>query len=940
MIFKFLYQTGQNQECQDSGVSIMQNQDLYFKAFHAADIGTCITDKHGLFVEVSNAYCKLYGYAREELIGKHFSMVVPPQNRQAAKKLHDDFFVNKEEMPQEWVVQRKDGKHLNIFVSAGMIKSDNNKQYKVTKVTDISELKSKEQLITRMGRIIDQVNHEIYMVDPDSFQIIQANKGARDNLQYSETELKNMFPWELTPEMTKKHYISNLKNLKEGKQKWISFETFHCRKDISVYPVEIKIQYVSSDSSTIFIIIVQDITERKEILSQLIQSEIQLKEAQKLAHIGSWNWDIVSNTISWSDETYRVFGLDPKKTTIDYQKYIQMIYSEDRDHLRQAIDQTLKHGHKYSVEHRIVMGDGTIRHVHGLGDIEYDHQGNPVRMFGTVRDLTQEKQTQKSLKTFNALLEQSIHIIFITEPDGTIVYVNPTFEKLTGYVSDEVIGQKSDILVSTQTDQHVLASMWNTIVSGKTWQGKVKNKKKNGQIFWADVLITPIHDESNNIINFLAIHEDISKQMLSLEKAQYLESFDRVTGLFNRSCYMKTITQKLPSTNTYCMLLIQLTDYKLINDAYGVNFTDDYIRAVIQLIQKICQSYSSPQIMGRISEATFGFVFDIDNTKPLVDMISDMIHQVSTYGFSKNSVNSSLAIGMVYQKDTDHSSDDFVRKAFTALNIAKKKGRNNWHLFQESDLQDNSISSLFKQRELILPALKDGRFETWFQPILDLKDNEIHHYEALARMRDLNGNILLPGSFIPAAEQLGLIGDIDRMIAQKTIIYQKKLLDAGNPLAFSMNISGKNLGDEQLLSFLQETIQSSSADPTGIIFEITETAAINDLKAATHFIKVLKNMGCKFSLDDFGVGFTSFIYLRELNVDFIKIDGMFVRNLHIDKEDQSIVKAIAMIAKEMNILTIAEFVENKKILLMLKQFDIDYAQGYLIGKPSPNVIHE
>jgi PAS domain S-box-containing protein/diguanylate cyclase (GGDEF)-like protein len=916
----------------------MQNQDFYFKAFHAANIGTCITDKNGIFVEVNSAYSKIYGYSKEELIGKHFSIVVPSENHQTARQLHDDFFVNETELPQEWIVQRKDGSHLNIFVSAGMIES-NNEQYKVTKVTDISDLKSKEQLITRMGRIIDQVNHEIYMVDPNDFKIVQANKGARDNLQYSENELNNMYPWDLTPEMNKNHYIFNLNTLIEGGQKWISFETFHCRKDESTYPVEIKIQYVLSELSNIFIFIVQDITERKAILSQLIQSEIQLKEAQTLSGIGSWNWDIVSHQLTWSDEAYRIFGLDPQKKLIDYHQYINMIHPEDRKKLKQAIDQTLKHGQKYSVEHRIVMSDGTVRHVHGLGDIEYDNNGNPERMFGTVRDLTQEKQTQKALKTFNALLEQSIHIIFITAPDGTIVYVNPTFEKITGYVSDEVIGQKPDILVSTQTDENVLRSMWKTVLSGKTWHGEIKNKKKNGQIFWADVLITPIHDESNEIINYLAIHEDISKQMLSQEKAQYLESFDRVSGLFNRSSFMNKLTQKMASCNNLCMLLFQLSDYKLINDVYGVNFTDDYIRTVIQLIQKICLSYSEPLIKGRVSEATLGFVFNIKNVQLLIDMIPDMIHQVSTYGFSKNSVSSSLVIGMVNQQDTDNSPDDIVRKAFTALNIAKKRGRNTWHLFQQSDMADNTVSSLFKQKELILPALKDDRFEPWFQPILDLKDNEIHHYEALARMRDLNGNIVLPGAFIPAAEQLGLIGDIDKVIAQKTILRQKALHQKGYQFSFSMNISGKNLGDAQLLSFLQETIKKSAADPKGIIFEITETAAINDLKAATHFISVLKNMGCKFSLDDFGVGFTSFIYLRELNVDFVKIDGMFVRNLQNDREDQSIVKAIAMIAKEMNIQTIAEFVEQKKTLLMLKQFDIDYAQGYLIGKPSPQVIH-
>ena len=916
----------------------MQNKDLYFKVFHAANIGTCITDKNGIFVEVNNAYCKIYGYSKEELIGKHFTIIVPSENHQTAIQLHDDFFVNAQELAHEWIAQRKDGSYLNIFVSVGMIESDN-EQYKVTKVIDISDLKSKEQLITRMGRIIEQVNHEIFMVDPKDFKIVQANNGARNNLQYSENELNDMFPWDLAPEINKNHYLSNLNTLIEGEQKWLSFETLHCRKDQSTYPVEIKIQYVSSDLSNIFIFIVQDITDRKSILSQLIQSEIQLKEAQKLAGIGSWNWDIVSHELVWSDEAYRIFGLDPQKNRIDYQQYINMIHPEDRIKLKQVIDQTLKNGKKYSVEHRIVMGDGTIRYVHGLGDIIYDNQGNPARMFGTVRDLTKEKHTQKALKTFNALLEKSIHIIFITEPDGTIVYVNPTFERITGYVRDEVIGQKPNILISTQTDQDVLRAMWETVISGKTWHGEIKNKKKNGQIFWADVLITPIHDESNEIINYLAIHEDISKQMLSQEKAQYLESFDRVTGLFNRSSFREKLTQKIASCNTLCMLLFQLSDYKLINDVYGMNFTDDYIRAVIQLIKNICQRYSEPQIMGRVSEATLGFIFDIENIQLLIDMIPEMIHQVSTYGFSKNSVSSSLVIGIVNQQDTNSSSDDLFRKAFTALNIAKKRGRNTWHLFQKSDMDDNTVSSLFKQKELILPALKENRFEPWFQPILDLKDNKIHHYEALARMRDVNGNIVLPGAFIPAAEQLGLIGDIDKVIAQKTILRQKELHHTGSQFSFSMNISGKNFGDAQILSFLQETIKTSAADPRGIIFEITETAAINDLKAATHFISVLKNMGCKFSLDDFGVGFTSFIYLRELNVDFIKIDGMFVRNLKNDREDQSIVKAIAMIAKEMNIRTIAEFVEDKKTLLMLKQFDIDYAQGYLIGKPSSQLIH-
>jgi len=242
-----------------------------------------------------------------------------------------------------------------------------------------------------------------------------------------------------------------------------------------------------------------------------------------------------------------------------------------------------------------------------------------------------------------------------------------------------------------------------------------------------------------------------------------------------------------------------------------------------------------------------------------------------------------------------------------------------------------------KERERIQKALNDDRFEPWFQPILDLTDNKIHHYEALARMKDENGDILLPGAFIDTAERFGLIGAIDRVIIDKTMKLQAETRRMGRELSFTINLSGKDFGDDDFLSFLHMRVKEPGANLCSPIFEITETAAVRDLNIAIKFIKALKSLGCHFSLDDFGVGFTSFIYLREMEVNYIKIDGSFIRRLHENANDQFFVKAITDVARGMGIKTVAEFVETEETLKLLKKFGVDYAQGTLIGKPAPNL---
>jgi EAL domain-containing protein (putative c-di-GMP-specific phosphodiesterase class I) len=319
-----------------------------------------------------------------------------------------------------------------------------------------------------------------------------------------------------------------------------------------------------------------------------------------------------------------------------------------------------------------------------------------------------------------------------------------------------------------------------------------------------------------------------------------------------------------------------------------------------------------------------------------MDIAEVMRRKIEGLYFTPLTTRFTASIGIALYPEHGAAVRELMSRADIAMYRAKASGKNRYHLYQPEDHDLEKIHSRLREKERIQNALEEGRFEPWFQPILDLKDNKIRHYEALARMRGEDGAVLLPGSFIGTAEIFGLIGAIDRVIIEKTMRLQAAMSRQGSSMSFGMNLSGKDLGDEDILSFLRDKIIETGADPAHLMFEITETAAIHDMDKAVKFIKALKAIGCHFSLDDFGVGFTSFIYLREMGVDYIKIDGSFIKRLHEDNNnDKLFVKAIVDVAKGMRIKTVAEFVENDEIIKLLKKIGVDYAQGYAIGRPAP-----
>ncbi|RLA22459.1 MAG: GGDEF-domain containing protein, partial [Gammaproteobacteria bacterium] len=324
---------------------------------------------------------------------------------------------------------------------------------------------------------------------------------------------------------------------------------------------------------------------------------------------------------------------------------------------------------------------------------------------------------------------------------------------------------------------------------------------------------------------------------------------------------------------------------------------------------------------------------NVEGASQLAQKILDKLRMIE-FQSSGNVHNISASIGISIFPEHGSSVQDFMAHADLAMYQAKEAGRGRWHIFAPQDQARELLKTRVLWKEKIETALQEERFVLHYQPILDVGSHKISHAEALVRMIGCDGKLIMPGDFIPTAEHTGLINQIDLTVLKLAFKTLRTMRKANNSLKLSVNLSGRAFDNPELICFLKKELNESDIDAEKLIFEVTETTAVANFSAAKEMMAEIKKTGAKFALDDFGVGYASFYYLRQLPVDYIKIDGSFIRQLAKHKEDQVLVQAIAEISRISGKQTIAEFVEDQPILDLIKTYGIDYAQGYHIAKPS------
>ncbi|WP_179953234.1 sensor domain-containing protein [Desulfobotulus mexicanus] len=919
----------------EKGKKVLDKEDLLrLAAWDVTDMGLCIVDENGLFVDVNPAYTRIYGYTREELRGRPFTMVLPEDREAMGRKALKDFFESGDEPVMEWEVRRKDGTLFPILATAGLFKDDKGAKYKITSVMDITRTRKDRELHQRLGFIFENLKEEIFLINPETFCFEEANASAINNSGFDLNTLRSMVFWELfigADAAAFKDLVAEMGICSEGKRR---FQVYVCRRDKTCYEAEVRLQRIRTEETCVIAMLVRDISESMETLRALKESEENLSEAQQVAGIGSWKLNRNTDTLRWSRQMFRIMGMPSDGPLPDFASFLKKVPERDHANIEKALDAAWKGGEAFQLEHGVFV-NRELRIISVLGRAIKDAEGRVQHLVGTSQDITEKKKAEAELHKLTMAIEQSTNVVFITDRHGTIEYVNGVFERVTGYVREEAIGQNPRILASGETRPETYATLWETILSGQTWRGDFKNKTKGGSFYWGKGLITPVRGLGGEIVHFLAIQEDITEKKQAEERALYLETYDVQTGLLNRDSFIRRLDGEFSGTGAG--LLIDIDGFKLVNDQIGYARGDQVLRALIRSVDQVMDARLAADrwFMGRFGGDQMAlFIRNMGSAEALA-LGEEIRRQVEAKRFDDSGLRLTVSAGLALIPE--HAGDAVTLLAVldAALGKAKELGKNRCRIFVPEDREGELKRATFHKKQRILDALAGDRFEVWYQPLLHLVSRKIFHYEALVRMRDLEGNVVLPGAFIQAAERHGLVGSIDRVVAQKTFALQAMLEKQGKKLSFSMNLSARDLADAGMAAFLQKSIKESGADPEKLIFEITETAAIQDMDRALDFIRQMKALGCRFSLDDFGVGFTSFVYLRELGVDYIKIDGSFIRKLHERQEDRSVVRAIAQMARELGIMTVAEFVEVPETLEILSGFGVDFGQGFFIGKPAP-----
>ena len=456
-----------------------------------------------------------------------------------------------------------------------------------------------------------------------------------------------------------------------------------------------------------------------------------------------------------------------------------------------------------------------------------------------------------------------------------------------------------------------------------------------GRDAWYGIVIEPIHGDDGQVIGVTSAVTDISWRKRIERSLVVLAEHDQLTGLFNRRRMMSDIEHQISLARRYqgsgaALLIIDIDDFKVVNDTLGHQCGDDLLVAVARAIERRLRD---SDVFGRLGGDEFGVLLpeaDIERARGVAESLCDTVRgeEVSHKG---HRLRATVSIGVAMLPPSGADAEDFVAAADVAMYDAKRAGHD--RVVVAASLDDRaSATRALGEIERLRSAIDEERLELWAQPVLDVARDACIGQELLLRLRDTDGSLVPPAGFIPSAERFGLIGAIDWYVVDRAVAW---LAAHDGPALTGVNLSGITVGDGQTLGRVRQRVRASGVDPARLVFEITESAAIGDLAAGRRCVRGLHDTGCRSALDDFGIGFASFAYLRELPVDYVKIDGIFVRHLASSAEDRAIVKAITDISHGLGKQAVAEHVQSRQALAILREMGVDYAQGFMIGRPAP-----
>lgn len=552
-----------------------------------------------------------------------------------------------------------------------------------------------------------------------------------------------------------------------------------------------------------------------------------------------------------------------------------------------------------------------------------------------------EAKTHQQKELAEVTLDSIGEAVITTDIEHNITYMNPIACQLTGWSSDDAMGlplEQAVIIVSEANRAEINSSVFECL-----------NKKclieydepmlligAHNEEHSIETSASPLKNYNGEIIGAVLVFINTTHIRNLSRKMEYQAAHDSLTNLLNRREFERQLAKAIRSSHgenlQHALCYMDLDQFKIVNDTCGHIAGDRLLRELSKLMP---HSIRSSDCLARLGGDEFGIIIfncTVDDAKEIADSLCTAIKNF-TFSWDKKIFSIGVSIGLVPITKDNGSLQDIMKRADASCYIAKDMGRNRIHIYTEDDVEIAKRSGEMQWLTQIQNALKNDSFRLALQKVIAIKNDETPHYEVLLRMQGNDEEIIQPLAFLPAAERYDMMPTIDRWVINTTFKNISHERRNGTKRIYNINLSGQTLRDNSIVKFIRDQFNHFDMPPDIICFEITETAVISNLGVAIELVNKIKTMGCMFALDDFGSGLSSFSYLKNLPVDYIKIDGEFIHNIVTDSMDRAIVLAINTIGHEMGLKTVAEYVENNDILDLLAEMNVDYAQGFVINRP-------
>ena len=680
-----------------------------------------------------------------------------------------------------------------------------------------------------------------------------------------------------------------------------------------------------------------------------------MSEAQRVANFGSWEWRVKEDEVAWSDQLYRIFGVDPATFAATFDAYLAHVHPSERDLARNAITEGVEQRRPYRFEHRIVRPSGEERMLRCHGEPIVDPvTGDVARVVGVCQDITELAETERARDEADARFRSAFEnapigialVDFSEGPDGRLTEVNRALGDLTGRSEKELIGWTLPAL-SLSEDAELDLALRERLVAGEIDQFTIEKRALfEDRLVWLQMSVSALPEQGSPPAHGIVQVQDVTERKRFEEQLRYIADHDSLTGLVNRRRFREEFEAQLALQQRYggngALLLVDGDRLKAINDSRGHGAGDQVLRRVAECLRSRMRS---TDVVARLAGDEFAVLLPRVDAGQAVVLGEELIarlaaEEVEGWGIS---VSVGVAPFAADPGQEPGTAEEVTAAADAAMYRAKQRS---------GGVAELAVSRPSVQRRTPEPpspvataqpagalagrvraALDDERLLLYGQPAISLRSGDVAHRELLVRMRDEAGEVLTASEFLAAAAQEpGLCADIDRWVVGRAI---SMLQNGARGSRLQVNLSGETLASEEARDRLAAEIAASPAPATHLALEVGESAIRRDVDGTTKAVEALATTGCPVVLDGFSAGFGSFEYLQQLPLDQVKIDGAVTKALVGDDPDHATMRAIVRLAHGTGKSTVAKLVESEAVVPVLRMHGVDMAQGYELGEPAP-----